>query len=110
MIAGVYVGPLCNPDGTRAGPSNVPGVYVFVQRADRRPIRIGQSYGCFGRVRNHATQVGGFCRRAGIDPASLFVIIVPLPHSDETRRLEVERYLQRAFGLRDPLCRLDAGR
>jgi hypothetical protein len=101
MIAGVYVGPLCNPDGLRAGPSNVPGIYVFVQWADRRPIRVGQSYACFGRARNHATLAGGFCRQTGIDPASLFVIIVPLPHSNETRRLEVERYLQRAFGLRN---------
>ena len=100
MIAGVYVGALCNPDGTRAGPSNVPGVYISVQRADHRPMHVGQSYGCFGRVRNHATHMGGFCRRAGINPASLFVIIVPLPHSDETRRLEVARYLQRAFGPR----------
>jgi hypothetical protein len=45
--------------------------------------------------------VGGFCRRAGINPGSLFVIIVPLPNNDETRRLEVARYLQHAFGLRD---------
>jgi hypothetical protein len=103
MIAGVYVGPLCNPDGSRAGPSNVSGVYVFVQRTDRRPIREGQSDGCFGRVRNYATQVVGFCRLPGIGPASLFVIIVPLPHSDETRRLDVARYLQHAFGLRDGL-------
>jgi hypothetical protein len=43
----------------------------------------------------------GFCRRHGVDPASLFAIIVPLPGSAETWRVAVEHYLQHAFGLSD---------
>jgi hypothetical protein len=82
------------------GPRKVPGVYIHFQRSTGLPLRVGESSGVYGRVRNHVVNVDGLCRQHNIRPDDLGVIVLPLIDCPEARKM-IELLLQQGFGLRD---------